>query len=56
MNRARREKRKAMRAAVVCDGSCDASDFGCGAMVGAVLVGILWLGCDSIVAAMAGVL
>lgn len=38
-----------------CDGSCSAGDFGAGAMVGAVLVGILWLSCDSIVQAMAGV-
>lgn len=50
MTGARRAKRKAVRAAVVCDGSCHSGDLSAGAVLGAFLVGVLWLGLDQFAA------
>ena len=54
MNRVRREKRRTMRAALVCSGSCHAGDLSIGAVLGALLMGALWLGIDQITAALIG--
>ena len=45
-----------MKPGAGCDGSCSAGDFGAGALVGAVLVGILWLGLDTWAEVLAGLL